>query len=80
MSISEQQPQEESTSEQQPQGTSAAEEQPQGIPEPDTLSSQSSSDDALPDYAAALRTFSMKDPSSIPKKPRYSSKPSLYKF
>ena len=75
VSISEQ-PQEESTSEQQPQGTSATEEQPQGVPEPDTLSSQSSSDDALPDYAAALRTFSTKDPSSIPKKPRYSSKPS----
>ena len=76
MSVSEQQPQEESTSEEQPQGTSAAEEQPQGVPEPDTLSSQSSSDDALPDYATALRTFLTKDPSSIPKKPRYSSNPS----
>ena len=76
VSVSEQQPQEESTLEQQPQGASSAEEQPQGIPELNTLSSQSSSDDALPDYAAALRTFSMKDPSSIPKKPRYSSKPS----
>ena len=76
VSISEQQPQEESTSEQQPQGTSITEEQPQGIPEPDTLSSQSSSDDALPDYAAALRTFLTKDSSSIPKKPRYSSEPS----
>ena len=76
MSVSEQQPQEESTMEQQPQGTSATEEQPQGIPEPDTLLLQSSSDDALPDYAAALRTFSTKDPSSIPKKPTHSSKPS----
>ena len=57
MSVSEQQPQEESTSEQQPQGASTAEEQPQGIPEPNTLSSQSSSDDALPDYATALRIF-----------------------
>ena len=76
VSVSEQQPQEEATLEQQPQGMSAAEEQPQGVPEPDTLSSQSSSDDTLPDYAAALRTFSTKDPSSIPKKPRYSSKPS----
>ena len=44
---SEQQPQEESTLEQQPQGASATEEQPQDIPEPDTLSSQSSSDDTL---------------------------------
>ena len=76
VSVSEQQPQEESTLEQQPQGASAAEDQPQGVPEPDTLSSQSSSDDSLPDYAAALRTFLTKDPSSIPKKPRYSSKPS----
>ena len=73
---SEQQPQEESTSEQQPQGASAVEEQAQDIPEPDTLLSQSSSDDTLPDYATVLRTFSTKDPSSIPKKPRYSSKPS----
>ena len=76
VSVSEQQPQEESTLEQQPQGASTTEEQPQGVPEPDTLSSQSSSDDALPDYATALRTFLTKDPSSIPKKPRYSSKPS----
>ena len=64
MSIYEQEPQEESTSEQQPQGVSAAEEQPQGVPESNTLSSQSSSDDALPDYAAALITFLTKDPSA----------------
>ena len=77
VSMSEQEPQEESTtSEQQPQGTSAAEEQPQDVPEPDTLSSHSSSDDALPDYSSMLKTFSTKDPSSIPKKPRYSPKPS----
>ena len=77
MSISEQQPQDESTLEQQPQGTSATEEQPQDEAETDTLSSQFSSDDEpLPDYGTALRTFSTKDPSSIPKKPRYSSKPS----
>ena len=77
MSVSEQQPQEESTSEQQPQGASAAEERPQGKAETDSLSSQfSSDDDSLPDYGTDLRTFSMKDPSSIPKKPRYSSKPS----
>ena len=78
VSMSEQQPQEESTSEQQPQGASTTEEQPQDIPEPDTLSSHSSSDDTqtLPDYSLALKLFSTKDPSSIPKKPRYSSKPS----
>ena len=78
VSISEQQPQDKSTSEQQPQGTSAAEERPQGEAETDTLLSQFSSDDEpLPDpYGTALRTFLMKNPSSIPKKPRYSSKPS----
>ena len=76
VSISEQQPQEESTSEQQPQGTSIAEERPHSIPETDTFSSQSNSDGELPDYGTALRTFLMKDPSSIPKKPRYSSEPS----
>ena len=66
-----QQPQDESISE-QPQGVSAAEQQPQGKAT-DTLSSKSSDDDTpLPDYAAALKTFKTKDPSSIPKKPRYS--------
>ena len=77
MSMSEQEPQEESTSEQQPQGASAAEEQPQDVPEPDTFSSHSSSDDTLPDYSSMLKMFSTKDPSSIPKKPRYSPKPLL---
>ena len=73
-SISEQQPQDESISE-QPQGASTTEQQPQGEAT-DTLSSQSSDDDKpLPDYAAALRTFMMKDPSSIAKKPRYSLRP-----
>ena len=70
-SISEQQPQDESISE-QPQGTSTAEQQPQDKAS-DTLMSQSSDDDTpLPDYATALKTFTMKDPSSVPKKPRYS--------
>ena len=74
-SVSEQQPQDESISELQPQGTSAAEQQPQGEAT-DTLSSQSSDDDKpLPDYAAALKTFTMKDPCSISKKPRYSLRP-----
>ena len=73
-SVSEQQPQDESISE-QPQGTSAAEQQPQDKAS-DTLTSQSSDDSTpLPDYGAALKTFTMKDPSSVPKKPRYSLRP-----
>ena len=69
--ISEQQPQDESISE-QPQGASAAEQQPQGEAT-DTLSSQfSDNDKPLPDYGTALKTFATKDPSSIPKNPRYS--------
>ena len=67
---SEQQPQDESISEQQ-QGASAAE-QPQDKAS-DTLTSQSSDDSTpLPDYGTALKTFTTKDPSSVPKKPRYS--------
>ena len=76
-SAPEQQPQDESVSEQR-QGTSAADQRPQGETT-DTLSSQSSNDDTpLPDYAAALLTFTMKDPGSIPKKPRYSLRPKTY--
>ena len=72
--IPEQQPQDESISE-QPQGTSTAEQQPQDKAS-DTLTSQSSDDSTpLPDYGTALKTFTMKDPSSVPKKPRYSLRP-----
>ena len=72
--ISEQQPQDESISE-QPQGMSAAEQQPQDKAS-DTLTSQSSDDSiSLPDYGTALKTFTTKDPSSVPKKPRYSLRP-----
>ena len=75
--ISEQQPQDESISEQS-QGTSAAEQQPQDKAS-DTLTSQSSDDDTpLPDYAEALKTFTTKDPSSVPKKPRYSLRLKTY--
>ena len=75
--ISEQQPQDESISE-QPQGTSAAEQQPQDKAS-DTLTSQSSDDSiSLPDYGTALKTFTTKDPSSVPKKPRYSFRPKTY--
>ena len=77
-SISEQQPQDESVSEQQPQDESISEQQ-QDAPATeqqqdkasDTLTSQSS-DDSMPDYGPALKIFTTKDPSSIPKKPRYS--------
>ena len=70
-SVSEQQPQDEFISE-QPQGASTAEQQPQDKAS-DTLTSQSSDDSTpLPDYGTALKTFTMKDPSSVPKKLRYS--------
>ena len=79
-SIFEQQPQDESISEQQPQDESISEqqqgaftaEQPQDKAS-DTLTSQSSDDSiSLPDYGTALKTFTTKDPRSVPKKPRYS--------
>ena len=77
--ITEQQPQDESISE-QPQGTSAAEPQPQDKAS-DTLTSQSSDDSTpLPDYGAALKTFTTKDPSSVPKKLRYSLQPKTIIF
>ena len=64
--VSEQQPQDESISE-QPQGASAAEQQPQDKAS-DTLTSQSSDDSiSLPDYGTVLKTFTMKDPTSVPK-------------
>ena len=87
-SASEQQPQDESISEQQPQDEPVPE-QPQDKPIPeqqqdapatkqdkvsDTLTSLSSDDD-IPDYGLALKIFTTKDPSSIPKKPRYSLRP-----
>ena len=72
--IPEHQPQDESISEQQ-QAAPTAEQQPQDKAS-DTLTSQSSDDSiTLPDYGAALKTFTMKDPCSVPKKPRYSLHP-----
>ena len=79
-SISEQQPQDESISEQQPQDESISEQQKgmssaeqQQDKASDTLTSQSSDDSTpLPDYGAALKTFTTNDPSSVPEKPRYS--------
>ena len=82
-SVSEQQPQDKSVSEQQPQGASATEQQPQGDASTDTqqepVPSQFSDDDELPDpYAFATKTFAMKDPRSIPKKPKYSLQPKTH--
>ena len=82
-SISEQQPQDESISEQQPQGASTTEQQPQGDASTDTqqetVPSQFSNDDELPDpYTFATKTFAMKDPRSIPKKPKYSLQPKTH--
>ena len=79
--VSEQQPQDESVSEQQPQDEPVPEQQ-QDAPATeqqqdkasDTLTSLSS-DDSLPDYGPALKIFTTKDPSSVPKKPRYSLRP-----
>ena len=76
-STSQNQPQDESVSEQQPQDVSATEQQPQGKAATDTqqgpVPSQFNDDDELPDaFAIATKTFAMKDPRSIPKKPKYS--------
>ena len=79
---SEQQPQDESIPEQQPQDESVSEQQ-QDVPAAEqqqdkvsnTLMSQSSDDSILQDYGAALKTFTTKDPSSVPKKLRYSFRP-----
>ena len=76
-SVSEQQPQDEPVSEQQPQDEPVPEQQ-QDVPATkqqdkasDTLTSLSSNDD-IPDYGPALKIFTTKDPSSVPKKLRYS--------
>ena len=89
-SVSEQQPQGESVSEQHPQDESISDqpqdksvsEQQQDAPATeqqqdkasDTLTSLSS-DDSMPDYGPALKSFTTKDPNSIPKKLRYSLHP-----
>ena len=76
-STSQEQPQSESIFEQQPQSEPITEQQPQGKTANDTqqepVPSQFSSNDSLPDvFAASTKTFEMKDPKSIPKKPKYS--------
>ena len=56
-----------STTEQQPQGKADTDTQQEPVP------SQFSDDDELPDpYGTATKTFEMKDPRSVPKKPKYS--------
>ena len=81
-SISEQQPQDESISEQQPQDEPVPEQQKdapatkQQDKASDTVTSLSSDESiTLPDYSQALKTFTTKDPSSVPKKSRYSLRP-----
>ena len=79
-STSQKQPQDESISEQHPQGTSATEQQPQGkaatATQQEPVPSQFSDDDELPDaFAITKKTFEMKDPRSVPKKPKYSLRP-----
>ena len=81
-STSQDQPQYESISEQQPQSESISEQQPQGATTTDTqqepVPSQFSSDDSLPDpFTTTTKTFEMKDPRSIPKKPKYSLRPKI---
>ena len=81
-SVSEQQPQDEPVPEQQPQDEPIPEQQ-QDAPTTkqqdkasDTLTSLSIDGSIiLPDYGQALKTFTTKDPSSVPKKPRYSLHP-----
>ena len=81
-STSQEQPQSESVSEQQPQSESVTEQQPQSETATDTqqehVPSQFSSDDSLPDaFPSSTKTFEMKDPKSIPKKPKYSLRPKI---
>ena len=72
-SVSKQQPQDESVPEQQQDVPTTEQQQDKAS---DTLTSQSSDNSIiLPDYGPALKTFTTKDPSSVPKKPRYSLRP-----
>ena len=71
-STSQEQPQSESVSEQQPQSKTTTDTQQEPVP------SQFSSDDSLPDaFVPSTKTFEMKDPKSIPKKPKYSLRPKI---
>ena len=81
-STSQEQPQSESASEQQPQSESITEQQPQSETTTDTqqehVPSQFSSDYSLLDaFPTSTKTLEMKDPKSIPKKPKYSLRPKI---
>ena len=83
-STSQDQPQSESILEQQPQSESVSEQQPHSETTTDTqqehVPSQFSSDDdeSLPEvFPTSTKTFEMKDPKSIPKKPKYSLRPKV---
>ena len=69
--VSQQQTQDDSTSTLQSQDESVPKQQQHAS---DTLTSLSS-DDEIPDYGTALKMFTTKDPSSVPKKLRYSLRP-----
>ena len=82
-STSQDQPQDEPITEQQPQDKSVTEQQPQSETTTDTqqeyVPSQFSSDESLPDpFATSTKMFEMKDPQSIPKKPKYSLRPKRF--
>ena len=68
-----QQAQDDSTSTLQLQDKSVPEQRQQHAS--DTLTSSEDSTSTLPDYGEELKLFTAKDPHSIPKKPRYSSRP-----
>ena len=71
-SSSQEQPQSKSISGQQPQSETTTDTQQEHVP------SQFSSDDSLPDrFSTSTKTFEMKDPKSIPKKPKYSLRPKI---
>ena len=73
--VSEQQPEDTPITEQQQESESIPEQQKQHASETLTSLSSEDSHSPLPDYSAQLRSFTTKDPSSIPKKPRYSLHP-----
>ena len=81
-STSQDQPQDESVSEQQPQSKSVTAQQQQSRTTTDTqqehVPSHFSSNDSLPDlFPTSTKTFAIKDPKSVPKKPKYSLRPKI---
>ena len=72
------------TQQAQDNSTSTLQSQDESVPEQwqqhasDTLTFSEDSTSPLPDYSEDLKLFTTKDPRSIPKKPRYSSKPNWF--